>query len=66
MTIDEARENIGGLVRYDGSFDDYEYGLIHSVTKDWVFVRFSLGETAAACHPVQLVLLVHPFERRPE
>jgi hypothetical protein len=52
-------ELIGALVAYTGGFE-VEYGLVQSYSEDLelIFVRFSLGDTAAGCTRDQLDLVV--------
>lgn len=57
MTLDEGADNIGSLVVYeDATFK--HYGLIQSVNKSCIFVRFHLGDTAEGCEPSSLKMLV--------
>ena len=60
MTLKEAAENIGHKVVYTPypgcPTTILEEGVISSVNDEYVFVRYSLGDTAAATNPEDLEL----------
>jgi len=54
MNLDEARQNIGERVIYSSSFDTFDYGTIHCVNEQYVFVNYH--GNIKATHPYSLTL----------
>lgn len=57
MTLDEARQHIGGPVAYKPPAGDPEQGVITSTSEHWVFVRYGSDGFSKATDPGCLVLL---------
>jgi hypothetical protein len=61
MTLDEARESIGAMVRYqpNGLFpQNAEIGLIRSVNAQYVFVQYEGDYGSKATDPADLTLIL--------
>lgn len=58
MTLDEAREHVGSKVVYRTSYGRTEEGVITSVMKTFVFVRYGSDSGSKATQPESLTLRV--------
>ena len=57
MTLDEAREHVGGKVVYQPGLGPCEEGVITSVSERYVFVRYGSDVGAKATRPDWLALV---------
>ena len=55
LEISELKDSdIGRQVTFVHHHGEREFGVLSSWNNKWIFVRFGMGDTAAACDPQQL------------